>query len=273
MKVEELYSKYDDVLSGINVHPIQHFIFDLTDENSQKSLKSAFPGIETLLMPESGNYLIVTSVVESPDDLLLLFPEGSDGNLHLKVFDTKTGKNSPLTSDIPTGIDAGGSKLTIDNFKDFANMEDIANRFNQFVFCADGENSTNEVIKDIGSFDVSNDEPVEINNTTTDNNEETEMKFKPIQDESLDSELKDTKWVEIPNTAAHGVTVTEDDTNAGDDPFAGDADIDPNAPAPEEVPADAGTGDAGDATAAGTEEAPATTDTDAAAAPAEETAA
>ena len=135
-------------------------------------------------------------------------------------------------------------------------MEEITKKFNEFVFMGNGEISPTEV-KDIGSFDISNDEPVEINNTTTDN-EENEMTFKPIQEESLDSELKETKWVEIPNTAAHGVTVTEDDT--AEDPFA-DMDAD--------VPADSG--DAAAAPADGTgDAAPATTDTDAAAAPAEE---
>lgn len=152
-------------------------------------------------------------------------------------------------------------------------MEEIARRFNEFAFMPPGEISPTEV-KDIGSFDVSNDEPVETTNNT--DNEETKMKFKPIQEESLDSELKDTKWVEIPNTTAHGVTVTEDD-GATDDPFAGDAGIDPNAPAPEggdaasadataEAPADAAAADT--TVDAGGE--PATTDADAAAAPAEE---
>ena len=134
-------------------------------------------------------------------------------------------------------------------------MEEITKKFNEFVFMDNGEISPTEV-KDIGSFDISNDEPVEINNTT--DNEENEMTFKPIQEESLDSELKETKWVEIPNTAAHGVTVTEDDT--AEDPFA-DMDAD--------TPADGG--DAAAAPADGTgDAAPATTDTDAAAAPAEE---
>ena len=182
MKLEELYAKYDEILHGLNVSSIDKFVFDLTDENSQNSLKSAFPGIESLLMPECGKYLVVATIVENPDCLVLLFPEQSDGNLSLKVFNTKTSRSIELTSPSP---------------------------------------DTNEV-KNIGSFDVSNDEPVEIQNTIKDN-EETEMTFKPIKEEA-----DDIKWVEIPNTNAHGVTVTEDDTEGGDDPFAG------------EVPADGG---------------------------------
>ena len=108
-------------------------------------------------------------------------------------------------------------------------MEEITRKFNEFAFmCNNGDVSPTEV-KYIGSFDISNDEPVEINNTTTDN-EDNEMTFKPIQTENLDSELKDTKWVEIPNTNAHGVTVTEDDGAApgGEDPFAdGSLEADP----------------------------------------------
>ena len=214
MKLEELYAKYDEILHGLNVSSIDKFVFDLTDENSQNSLKSAFPGIESLLMPECGKYLVVATIVENPDCLVLLFPEQSDGNLSLKVFNTKTSSSVELTSPSPD------NKVTIDNL-DFANMEEITTRFNGFVFSADGGNSTNEV-KNIGSFDVSNDEPVEIQNTIKDN-EETEMTFKPIKEEA-----DDIKWVEIPNTNAHGVTVTEDDTEGGDDPFAG------------EVPADGG---------------------------------
>ena len=137
-------------------------------------------------------------------------------------------------------------------------MEEITRRFNEFAFMAsDG----NEIpcatdVKDIGSFDVSNDEPVEMQDNT--NNEETKMtNFKPIQQESeLDSELKDTKWVEIPNTTAHGVTVTEDDAAAGaEDPFAdgsldatGDAGA-ADAGATDATAADAGTADAGAADA------------------------
>ena len=214
MKLEELYAKYDEILHGLNVSSIDKFVFDLTDENSQNSLKSAFPGIESLLMPECGKYLVVATIVENPDCLVLLFPEQSDGNLSLKVFNTKTSGSIELTSPSPD------NKVTIDNL-DFADMEEITTRFNGFVFSADGGNSTNEV-KNIGSFDVSNDEPVEIQNTIKDN-EETEMTFKPIKEET-----DDIKWVEIPNTNAHGVTVTEDDTEGGDDPFAG------------EVPADGG---------------------------------
>ena len=75
------------------------------------------------------------------------------------------------------------------------------------------------------------------------------MKFNPINEEE-----EATKWVEIPNTAAHGIRVTEDDGEAVD-PFAdqaGDA-----------APADDAGGDA-------SADAPATTDADAAAEPAPE---
>ena len=75
MKLEELYAKYDEIARALNVTPIDHFIFDLADENSQKSLKSAFPGIETTLMPESGNYLVAAPIVEGQDILLLMFPQ------------------------------------------------------------------------------------------------------------------------------------------------------------------------------------------------------
>ena len=46
MKLEELYAKYDEILRGLNVSSIDKFVFDLTDENSQNSLKSAFPLID-----------------------------------------------------------------------------------------------------------------------------------------------------------------------------------------------------------------------------------
>jgi hypothetical protein len=74
MKLEEIYAKYDDMLRGMNVSPIDKFVFDLTDENSQKSIKQAFPGIEALLMPESGKYLVVATLMESPECLMLMFP-------------------------------------------------------------------------------------------------------------------------------------------------------------------------------------------------------
>lgn len=208
MKLEELYAKYDHILGpdGLKVTQTDHFIFDLADDNSQKSLKQAFPGIESLLMPESGKYLVVAPIVENQDILVLMFPQQTDGGLALWAFNVKTKKGCDLTGSQKT---EDGQKPTIDNFNDFANMEEIAKRFNEFAFMAStGEDSPTEV-KDIGSFDISNDEPVEIPNNT--DNEENEMTFKPIQKENLDSELKDTKWVEIPNTTAHGVTVTEDD--------------------------------------------------------------
>lgn len=250
MKLEELYAKYDHILGpdGLKVTQTDHFIFDLADDNSQKSLKQAFPGIESLLMPESGKYLVVAPIVENQDILVLMFPQQTDGSLALWAFNVKTKKGCDLTVSSET---EEGQKPTIDNFNDFANMEEIAKRFNEFAFMAStGEDSPTEV-KDIGSFDISNDEPVEIPNNT--DNEENEMTFKPIQKESLDSELKDTKWVEIPNTTAHGVTVTEDDGAAegGEDPFA-DVAADATAPAPEgdaAAPAegDAAPADGGDA--------------------------
>ena len=219
MKLEELYAKCDQILGAgcLNVSPIDHFVFDLTDDNSQKSLKSAFPGIESVLMPEVGKFLVVATIVESPDILVLMFPEQTDKSLGLFAFNAKTRRSIQLTN--------GDSKPTLDNFnQDFAVMEDIARRFNEFVFSSEGENS-NEVVKDIGSFEVSDDEPVEIKDTTTTDNEENEMKFNPIK------ENEETKWIEIPNTNAHGVTVTEDDAAA--DPFADKAAPEGDAPAPE----------------------------------------
>ena len=256
MTVDELYGRYNDMLKGINVTPAEDFVFDLTDDNSQNSLKRAFPGIDALLMPECGNYLVVATVIEDPNCLMLLFPDQSDGSCALKAFNTGTKGYCDLTD--PAN---GQEKLTIDNFKDFANMEDIARRFNEFVFCP-GKGSPAEV-KDIGSIDITNSEPVEIpTTTTTTDDEENEMKFKPIQE---DTELdRETKWVEIPNTNAGGVTVTEDE-----DPFAGEPGLDPNAPAPEggdatggeAAPADAGAeaapADGGDAAPAEGDAAPA----------------
>ena len=204
------------MLNKLNVTKNQHFIFDLTDENSQNSLKRAFPGIDSLIIPESGKYLVVTTIVENTDCLLMLFPETTDGNLSIKVFNTKTMKSEDLTYN-QGGHDSESIKLTIDNLNDFANMEEITNRFNNFVFNPGGDDSPDEV-KNIGSFDISNGEPVEVNNTTTDK-EDNEMAFKPINEEE-----ESTKWVEIPNTNAGGVTVTEDgeeNANTADDPFAG----------------------------------------------------
>lgn len=246
MKLEELYAKCDQILGAgcLNVSPIDHFVFDLTDDNSQKSLKSAFPGIESVLMPEVGKFLVVATIVESPDILVLMFPEQTDKSLGLFAFNAKTRRSIQLTNE--------DSKPTLDNFnQDFAVMEDIARRFNEFVFSSEGENS-NEVVKDIGSFEVSDDEPVEIKDTTTTDNEENEMKFNPIK------ENEETKWIEIPNTNAHGVTVTEDDA-AGEDPLAdGAGDAAPDAGAADAAPADDGTTEA-PAEEAPVEEAPAET--------------
>ena len=233
MRLEELYSKYDTIVGagGFNVTPVEHFVFDLTDENSQVGLKTAFPGIESLLMPEIGKYLVASTIVEKPEILVLMAPCQSDGSLGLYAFNTQTKKGKRLDNSC---MEDEEQKTTIDNFtEDFANMEDIAKRFNEFAFMSDGENSTE--VKDIGSFEVSTDEPVEITNPNTDN-EETKMAFKPINEED---ELKETKWVEIPNTNAHGVTVTEDGEEQAD-PFA-DGSLD----ATQDAPADAGTGDAG----------------------------
>ena len=240
MRLEELYAKFDTIVGagGFNVTPIQHFVFDLTDENSQNSLKAAFPGIESLLMPESGKYLVASTIVEKPDILVLMFPSQSDGSLGLSVFNTTTKKGKRIDN---ARQEDEEQKTTIDNFtEDFANMEDIARKFNEFAFMDNtGEVSTE--VKDIGSFDISTDEPVETTNPNTDN-EETEMN-KPINEED---ELKETKWVEIPNTNAHGVTVTEDGEEPAD-PFA-DGSLDATADAGgEAAPAegDAATADAG----------------------------
>lgn len=246
MRLEELYAKFDTIVGagGFNVTPIQHFVFDLTDENSQNSLKAAFPGIESLLMPESGKYLVASTIVEKPDILVLMFPSQSDGSLGLSVFNTTTKKGKRIDN---ARQEDEEQKTTIDNFtEDFANMEDIARKFNEFAFMDNtGEVSTE--VKDIGSFDISTDEPVETTNPNTDN-EETEMN-KPINEED---ELKETKWVEIPNTNAHGVTVTEDGEEQAD-PFA-DGSLDATAdaggeaaPAGDAAPSegDAATADAG----------------------------
>ena len=86
MRLEELYAKYDAIAGGLNVTPVEHFVFDLTDENSQNSLKAAFPGIESLLMPESGKYLVASTIVEKSEILVLMFPSQADGSLGLCAF-------------------------------------------------------------------------------------------------------------------------------------------------------------------------------------------
>ena len=261
MRLEELYSKYDEIVgnNGLHVTPSDHFIFDLGDENSQKSLKATFPGIESTLMPEVGQYLVVAPIVEDGNTLVMMFPHQADGSAGLWAFNTERKKSCNLMDYLSS--QATEKKPTIDNFIDFANMGEIAKRFNEFTFAPCGETPTE--VKDIGSFEVSNDEPVEITNPNTDDNEETEMKFKPINEED---ELKETKWVEIPNTNAHGVTVTEDGEEQAD-PFA-DGSLDAGAgeggdqaPAPDanaEPAGDAGNANAGDATGdAGNADAPA----------------
>ena len=202
-------------------------------------------------MPESGKYLVASTIVEKPEILVLMFPSQSDGSLGLSVFNTATKVGKRIDN---ARQEDEEQKTTIDNFtEDFANMEDIAKKFNEFAFMDDtGEVSTE--VKDIGSFDISTDEPVETTNPNTDDNEETEMKFKPINEED---ELKETKWVEIPNTNAHGVTVTEDGEEQAD-PFAdgsldatadaGNADATGGAAQPSEGDATSGA-EGGDATA------------------------
>lgn len=219
MKIDALYAKYGDVLVTMNVNPIKHSVFDLSDENSLNSVKKSIPGIESQLMPENGKYLVLTTIVEDPNVLLMLFPETIDGNVGIKAFNMSSKHSKDLTENI---------EFNVDNFnQDFANMEEVAKRFNEFVFNTEGEDSTNEV-KDIGSFDVSNDEPVKINNTNTDN-EETEMKFHKINEEITDT--NEPKWVEIPDSNAHKVTVEDGEQ---EDPFAGDMPADGgDAPAPE----------------------------------------
>jgi hypothetical protein len=158
MRLEELYAKYDRIVGagGLNVTPIEHFVFDLTDENSQNSLKAAFPGIESLLMPESGKYLVASTIVEKPGILVLMFPSQTDGSLGLCAFNTETKKGTRIDNTLQEDEE---QKTTLDNFEqDFANgeMESIAKKFNEFAFMDGGENSTTEV-KDIGSFEVSTD--------------------------------------------------------------------------------------------------------------------
>lgn len=101
MKLDELYAKYDHILGpdGLKVSPTDHFIFDLTDENSQKSLKTAFPGIESMLMPESGKYLVISPIVENQNILVMMFPQKTDGSIGLWAFNTKDMKGCNLIPD------------------------------------------------------------------------------------------------------------------------------------------------------------------------------
>lgn len=97
MKLEELYAKYDEIVGKMNINPIDHFIFDLADENSQKSLKDSFPGIEAILMPESGKYLVAAPIIEDQNCLVLMFPQQTDGSLGLWVYNTATKGRANLT--------------------------------------------------------------------------------------------------------------------------------------------------------------------------------
>lgn len=135
IKISELYTKCEDMAKAIGLSVNDRFVFDLQDDTSLESIKDTFKGIDKILLPGYGRYMVLMVSNEKPNVLMAVFPETEEFDLKLVLFNVKNQK-SLIVGDKPTGEE---DAMTLDNFKDVLGTDDVEKDVNDFLFADEDE--------------------------------------------------------------------------------------------------------------------------------------
>lgn len=135
IKISELYTKCEDMAKAIGLSVNDRFVFDLQDDTSLDSIKNTFKGIDKILLPGYGRYMVLMVSNEKPNVLLAVFPETEEFNLKLVLFNVKNQK-SLIVGDKPTGEE---DAMTLDNFEDALATDEVEKDVNDFLFSDEDE--------------------------------------------------------------------------------------------------------------------------------------
>ena len=140
IKISELYTKCEDMAKAIGLSVNDRFVFDLQDDTSLDSIKNTFKGIDKILLPGYGRYMVLMVSNEKPNVLMAVFPETEEFDLKLVLFNVKNQK-SLIVGDKPTGEE---DAMTLDNFEDALATDDVEKDVNDFLFSDEDEEDDEE---------------------------------------------------------------------------------------------------------------------------------
>ena len=258
IKISELYTKCEDMAKAIGLSVNDRFVFDLQDDTSLDSIKNTFKGIDKILLPGYGRYMVLMVSNEKPNVLLAVFPETEEFNLKLVLFNVKNQK-SLVVGDKPTGDE---DAMTLDNFEDVLSTDDVEKDVNDFLFSDEDEDEEeddkgdDEKKDDEEKSDKEDDKEDEViepgKEEDGDKGEEGDAEPKDDEDKNPadlgDGEPADVEAAEEPETDDEPTEVVDDEEGEEDDDDVIDV-VDDDAD-DEQVDEDAGIATQGDGTPA-----------------------
>ena len=209
IKISELYTKCEDMAKAIGLSVNDRFVFDLQDDTSLDSIKNTFKGIDKILLPGYGRYMVLMVSNEKPNVLMAVFPETEEFDLKLVLFNVKNQK-SLIVGDKPTGEE---DAMTLDNFEDALATDDVEKDVNDFLF-SDEDEEDDEEDEDKGEEDKKPEDEKGEDDASEDEEDEVVEPGKEDDKEEGDAEPKDD---EDKNPAELGDGEPAD-VEAGDEP-------------------------------------------------------
>ena len=151
IKISDLYTKCEDMAKAVGLSVNDRFVFDLQDDTSVESIKSTFKGIEELLTPGVGRYMVLMVSNEKPDVLMAVFPETEEGEVKFTLFNVNDQSSMVVTDEIKDdetvsedGEDSAEVPVTLDNVVDELKDDEVEAAVNDFVFADDEEKKDGE---------------------------------------------------------------------------------------------------------------------------------
>ena len=202
IKISELYTKCEDMAKAIGLSVSDRFVFDLEDDTSLDSIKDTFKGIESIITPGVGRYMVLMVSNEKPDVLMAVFPETEEGELKFILFDVKDQKSLDVGADEPKEGDAekvdedGDDKdetpaMTLDNFEEVLSTDEVEAEVNDFLFADDVEDKADDDEKSDDADDEKKDDEEEKGDEEGDEEEPAEEEPKDDEEKPEDEEPKD----------------------------------------------------------------------------------
>lgn len=210
IKISELYAKCEDMAKAIGLSVNDRFVFDLQDDTSLDSIKSTFKGIDKILLPGYGRYMVLMVSNEKPNVLMSVFPETEDFDLKLVLFNVKNQESLVVTDEVKLDDE---EKVTLDNVVDALAADEVEGKVNDFLFAEDDE----EKDEDKGEEDEKKDDEEK---SDKDDNKEDEV-IEPGKEDDKEEGDAEPKDDEDKNPAELGDGEPAD-VEAGEEPETDD---------------------------------------------------
>lgn len=212
IKISELYTKCEDMAKAIGLSVNDRFVFDLQDDTSLESIKDTFKGIDKILLPGYGRYMVLMVSNEKPNVLMAVFPETEEFDLKLVLFNVKNQKTLTVGDKVAGDED----KMTLDNFEDVLATDDVEKDVNDFLF-ADEDEEEGDKEEDKAEDDEKKDDE-EADKEEEDKEDEVIEPSKDEEEDKGDEEASDDEKDDEDKNPADLGDGEPADVEAGDEP-------------------------------------------------------